>query len=73
MAFGDKSVIEFIDIGDVEDFVYSQLLENSYYITWLMMWLKMYDEKSNKFVMLSGGLWSNFKVIENKLVKFRLV
>ncbi len=67
MAFGDKSVIEFIDIGDVEDFVYSQLLENSYYITWLMMWLKMYDEKNNKFIILSNGIWSNSKVNEKNL------
>ena len=67
MAFGDNSVIELIDIGDVEDFVYSQLLENSYYITWLMMWLKMYDEKNNKFIILSDGIWSNFKVNEKNL------
>jgi hypothetical protein len=67
MAFGDNSVIELIDIGDVEDFVYSQLLENSYYITWLMMWLKMYDEKNNKFIILSNGIWSNFKVNEKNL------
>ncbi len=67
MAFGDNSVIELIDIGDVEDFVYSQLLENSYYITWLMMWLKMYDEKNNKFIILSNGIWSNSKVNEKNL------
>lgn len=73
MAFGATSVIELMDIDEVEDFIFNQLLENNYYFTWLMMWLKMYDEKSNKFVMLSGGLWSNFKVIKNKLVKFRLV
>ncbi len=73
MAFSATSVIELMDIDEVEDFIFNQLLENNYYFTWLMMWLKMYDEKSTKFVMLSGGLWSNFKVIENKLVKFRLV
>jgi hypothetical protein len=62
IAFSTSSVIELLNIDEVDDYIYDQLQEHYYYFTWLMIWLKMYNEKSNKYVLLSDGVWSNYKV-----------
>ncbi len=62
IAFNGENSIELLNNDEVDAFIQTQLVENSYYLLAFMSWLNMYNEKNNKYNLISKGVWDMTKV-----------
>jgi hypothetical protein len=62
IAFNGENSIELLNNDEVDEFIQTQLVENSYYLLAFMSWLNMYNEKNNKYNLISKGVWDMTKV-----------
>lgn len=62
IAFNGENSIELLNNDEVDEFIQTQLVENYYYLLAFMSWLKVYNEKNNKYNLISGSVWDITKV-----------